>query len=73
MNIEDGHDLPLRATFEEEGGTPYWHHHLAALPHVGDTVILGSAPKGIRHVVRRIDHHVGGASHRIVISVAQST
>lgn len=46
MNIEDGHDLPLRVTFQEEGGTPYWRHHLAALPHVGDTIILGSAPKG---------------------------
>ena len=59
MNIEDGYDLPLRVTFQEEGKTPYWPHHLAALPHVGDTIILGSAPKGIRHVVRRIDHHVG--------------
>lgn len=24
MNIEDGHDLPLRVRFHEEGGTPYW-------------------------------------------------
>lgn len=72
MNIEDGYDLPIRATFEEEGGTPYWHCNLAALPHVGDTVIIGSAPKGVRHVVRSIDHHVGGASHRIVIIVAQA-
>lgn len=73
MNIEDGYDLPLRVTLQEEGGTPYWHHHLAVLPHVGDTVIIGSAPKGVSHVVRRIDHLIGGASHRIVIIVAQAT
>lgn len=72
MNIEDGYDLPLRVTFEEEGGDPFWHCHLAVLPHVGDTVIIGSAPKGVRHVVRGIHHHVGAASHRIVIAVSRA-
>lgn len=71
MNIEDGDELPIRVAFEEEGGEPYWHYQLAALPHVGNMVIIGAAPKGVRHVVRRIDHHVGGASHRIVIIVAR--
>lgn len=69
MNVEDGYDLPLRVTFEEEGGDPYWHYNLAVLPHVGDRIILGSAPKGVKHIVCAIDHHVGAASHRIVIAV----
>ncbi len=70
MNIEDRDDLPIRATFEEEISGAYWHYHLAAVPHIGDTVTIGAAPKGVRHVVKRIDHQVGGASHRIVIVVA---
>lgn len=71
MNIEDGDELPIRVTFEDEGGDLYWHYRMAVVPHVGDTVIIGAAPKGIRHVARRIDHHVGGASHRIVVVVAR--
>ena len=73
MNIEDGDELPIQVTFEEPGGEPYWHYRLAALPHVGDTVVIAAAPKGGRHIVRRIDHHVGGASHRIVIVAARAT
>lgn len=72
MNIEDGDDLPIQVTFQEEDGEPYWHYQLAALPHVGHTVVIGAAPKGVRHIVRSIDHHVGGGSHRIVIIVAQA-
>lgn len=70
MNIDDRDDLPIRATFEEEVSGAYWHCHLAAVPHVGDTVTIGAAPKGVRHVVMRIDHHVGGASHHISIVIA---
>lgn len=73
MNIEDDDELPIRVTFEEEGGDPYWHYQLAALPNVGDTVVIGAAPKDVRHIVRRICHHVGSASHRIVVIVAQAT
>ncbi len=73
MNMEDGDELPLSVTFEEEGGGSYWYYRVAALPHPGDTVIIGAAPQGTRHVVRRIDHHVGGASHRMVIVVARTT
>lgn len=73
MTIEDGDQLPIRACFEEDGGDPYWYCQLAALPHAGDTVTIDAAPQGVRHIVRRIDHHVGGASHRIVIVVARTS
>jgi hypothetical protein len=71
MNIEDGDELPIRVRFEEDGGDPYWYCRLAALPHAGDTVIVDAAPHGVRHIVTRIEHRVGGASHRIVIVVAR--
>lgn len=71
MNIEDGDELPIQVAFEEENDGSYWYCQLAALPAVGDTVIIGSAPKGVRHVVKRTEHHVGGARHRIVIIVAR--
>lgn len=68
MNIEDGYDLPLRVTFEEEGDA-YWHCNLAVLPRVGETIFIGSAPKSVKHIVAGIDHHVGAANHRIIIAV----
>ncbi|CAM5291637.1 hypothetical protein ATER59S_00551 [Aquamicrobium terrae] len=73
MTIEDGDELPIHARFEESDGDPYWYCRLAALPHAGDTVTIDAAPQGVRHIVTRIDHHVGGASHRIVIVVARAS
>lgn len=72
MNIEDGDSLPIHVTFEEEDSESYWHCQLAVLPHIGDTIVIGAAPKGVRHIVKRVDHHVGGASHRIVILIART-
>ncbi|RWN60186.1 hypothetical protein [Mesorhizobium sp.] len=70
MNVEDGDELPIRVTFECLSGD-YWNCQLAVMPHVGDTVVIASAPKGTEHVVHRIIHHVGGANHRIVIKVSR--
>lgn len=71
MRFEDGDCLPIEVTFREPGGE-YWHCSLAALPRQGDGVYIASAPKGTKHVVHNITHHVGGASHRIEIDVVRS-
>ncbi|RWB95576.1 MAG: hypothetical protein EOQ56_27905 [Mesorhizobium sp.] len=70
MNIEDGDELPLCVTFEEEHDDgDAWHLYLSVLPRVGDQLVLGPARKGLEHKVTRIVHFIGGASHRIIVKI----
>ncbi|RWE37421.1 hypothetical protein [Mesorhizobium sp.] len=73
MHLEDGDELPIRATFMEvPGGKDYGRHYLATLPSVGHTVVIGSARKGLTHVVQDVIHHIGGTNHSIKVIVRRA-
>lgn len=67
---DDLDHLSIRVTFEESE-TVYWNTWVQAVPAIGATLIMDSAPMGTKHRVDDITHHIGGVSgHRIVIRVS---
>ena len=69
--FEDTMRPSIRVSFQDWiDSAKYWHRNLQCLPPVGATVIIDSAPKGTRHEITSIEHHVG-SEHRIVAYVRE--
>lgn len=47
----------------------YWNVDLDALPVIGHTLVMASAPMFVHHVVEDVVHHIGGGEQRIVVGV----
>lgn len=61
----------IRVTFQDwVDSATYWHRNLQCLPPVGAVLIIDSAPKGTRHEILSVEHHIG-SEHRIVAYVRQ--
>lgn len=59
----------IRVTFQDwMDPTQYWHRDLQCLPPVGAALIIDTAPKGTRHEIVGVEHHIG-SEHRIVAYV----
>jgi hypothetical protein len=49
--------------------SPYFYTELEYIPRIGEHLILGYAPVGVKHEVLRIEHNIGRSIQRVTIYV----